>query len=121
MDEDEFRKVIYKAFEKDPYNPDIYTLLLHRYGDDKKRIKWDYRIIWLYEWSGERETRILEEVVSKVNVNTLEDSEQLIQKLDQVAQKYGVTEENVIIKMLVSSMMNYMIKHVHLMVYFMIQ
>lgn len=35
LDEDEFRKVIYKAFEKDPYNPDIYTLLLHRYGDDK--------------------------------------------------------------------------------------
>lgn len=98
LDEDEFRKVIYKAFEKDPYNPDIYTLLLHRYGDDKNELS---EITELFGCTNEVEkekTRILEEVVSKVNVNTLEDSEQLIQKLDQVAQKYGVTEENVIIK-----------------------
>lgn len=98
LDEDEFQVVIYKVFEKDPYNSDIYKLLLHRYGDDKNELS---AITELFGCADELEiekTHILEEVVSKVSVNTLEDSEQLIQKLSQVAQKYGVTEENIILK-----------------------
>lgn len=97
LDTAAFEEIVHRVFELDPYNKKLYELLLLRYGDEERSLDEIADFFMCGSAITEDKMSLLTDIYTKSEKETLNDYEQLLKKINEATQYYGVGKDNEIL------------------------
>lgn len=96
----EFDRAISDAFNRDPYNEEIYIILLNQYGDEKYQLGEISKIFGCNSNLQKAKEEKLNRFIDGDGIQTLEEAEQVLNECNMTAQKYGILPDNELLQRL---------------------